>query len=338
MFWDRVAWAYDIFANVMNRKANRALCAEVANWIFPSDTVLECACGTGLLTGVIAPRCHSLVATDFSAKMLKRAKKKCGKYGNVKFEQADILHLDYPDACFDTVVAANVIHLLEEPYRALRELERVCKPDGTILLPTYMNQTDKGTTNRASDAIGKMGVDFKRAFTFDTYKRFLADAGYPDIDCVLCEGRIPCAVAVLSKRTMQAHGHTFFAILSMKRRLILHGSHCFTGNVGKRPNSGCDFKCRKGSNHMRLLPFGYSEMDFAEFALCIGPDISHLEVRAYLIKSFAAVLPHDDPDSDSERDRSKHICREMDKQIETGEGDQRRQRNGSKGKAAVGGS
>lgn len=199
MFWDNVAWVYDVFANIINKKANKALCAAVEKLISPSDDVLECACGTGLLTGVIAPRCKSLVATDFSAKMLKRAKKKYGKYGNVQFEQANILRLPYPDRRFDTVVAANVIHLLDEPYQALRELDRVCKSGGKIIIPTYMNQTDKGKTNSVSDAIGKAGADFKREFTLDTYKQFFSGAGYADASYVLCEGRIPCAVAILQK-------------------------------------------------------------------------------------------------------------------------------------------
>ena len=197
MFWDNVAWVYDIFANVINRKANRALCAAVGELISPADDVLECACGTGLLTGVIAPRCESLIATDFSAKMLKRAEKKYGGYANVRFDEANILRLSYPNGRFDTVVAANVIHLLDEPYQALSELERVCKPGGKIIIPTYMNQTDKGKTNGVSGAIGKAGADFKREFTLDTYKQFFADAGYTDAGYVLCEGRIPCAVAIL---------------------------------------------------------------------------------------------------------------------------------------------
>ena len=54
MFWDRVAWVYDVFANGINRRANRAMCAAVAAQIRPEDEVLECACGTGLLTGAIA--------------------------------------------------------------------------------------------------------------------------------------------------------------------------------------------------------------------------------------------------------------------------------------------
>ena len=79
MFWDRAACVYDLFANVVNRRANRALCDVVAGLILPTDEALECACGTGLLSGVIARRCKSLIATDFSANMLRRAEKKYGR-------------------------------------------------------------------------------------------------------------------------------------------------------------------------------------------------------------------------------------------------------------------
>ena len=200
MFWDNVAWVYDIFAIVINKKADKALCAATEKLISPSDSVLECACGTGLLTGAIAPRCKSLIATDISEKMLKRAKKKFGKHKNVRFEKADISRLPYPDNCFDTVVAANVIHLLDDPLPALSELDRVCKPGGKIVIPTYINRRESGKTNGVSDMIGKAGADFKRAFTFDTYKKFFSDAGYGDASYVLCEGVIPCAVAILKKR------------------------------------------------------------------------------------------------------------------------------------------
>ena len=199
MFWDKVAWVYDVFANVINRKANKALCAAVAELIRPEDEVLECACGTGLLTGVMAPRCRALTATDFSKEMLKRAERKYGKYPNIKFEQADITRLGYPDASFDAVVAANVIHLLDAPYAALRELDRVCRPGGRLIIPTYMNRTEKGKTNSVSGAIGKAGADFKREFTLESYKQFFADAGYTDADYTMCTGRISCAVAVLRK-------------------------------------------------------------------------------------------------------------------------------------------
>ena len=200
MFWDRVAGVYDLFADIFNKKTHKALLAAVSSRITPYDAVLECACGTGLLTGAIAERCRTLVATDFSANMLKRAKKKYGALPNVTFRQADILHLDEPDGQFDVVIAANVIHLLDEPYKALAELDRVCRSGGMIIVPTYMNRNEQGRTSGFASTVGKAGADFKREFTPDTYRQFFAEAGYPDAEYTLCEGRIPCAVAVLQKR------------------------------------------------------------------------------------------------------------------------------------------
>ena len=199
MFWDRVAWVYDVFANGINRRANRAMCAAVAAQVRPEDEVLECACGTGLLTGVIAARCRALTATDFSEKMLAQAERKYANCRNVRFAQADITKLDYPDGRFDAVVAANVIHLLDEPYKALAELDRVCRSGGTIIVPTYMNRSEQGKTSGFASTVGKAGADFKRQFTFDTYKQFIAAAGYDDVDYAYCPGRVPCAVAVIHK-------------------------------------------------------------------------------------------------------------------------------------------
>ena len=97
------------------------------------------------------------------------------------------------------MVAGNVFHLLDEPYRALAELDRVCRKGGRLIIPTYMNETEKGTTNSVSGAIGKAGADFKREFTLASYQAFFREAGYRDGDYTLCRGRVPCAVAVLRK-------------------------------------------------------------------------------------------------------------------------------------------
>lgn len=75
MFWDTIAGVYDIFEDVYNGKVNKELCQEVAELISADDDVLECACGTGMLTVCVAPQCKSIVATDFSKKMLERASK-----------------------------------------------------------------------------------------------------------------------------------------------------------------------------------------------------------------------------------------------------------------------
>lgn len=164
------------------------------------DRVLECACGTGLLTEVIAGRCKALTATDFASKMLKRAEKNCAAYGNITFRQADITALAEPDGEFDKVVAGNVIHLLDEPLKALSELNWVCRDGGQLIIPTYMNRDRKGKTSTFASAVGKAGADFKRQFTLDSYRQFFLDVGYGDVRITLAEGRIPCAVAVMTKK------------------------------------------------------------------------------------------------------------------------------------------
>ena len=45
----------------------------------------------------------------------------------------------------------------------------------------------------------KAGADFKREFTMESYRQFFLDAGYPDVEASLADGRIPCAVAVMRK-------------------------------------------------------------------------------------------------------------------------------------------
>lgn len=200
MFWDRVAGVYDLFVNIINAKVHRKLCEKVAALIAADDEVLECACGTGMLSACIAPQCKSLVATDFSSGMLKRARAKCRKYANVEFTLANISALDFADDSFDVVVAGNVIHLLDEPRAALCELNRVCKTGGKLIIPTYINTRAHGDTSGFIKAIGKAGADFKKQFTFSSYKRFFADSGYTDGTYTMIEGRVPCALAVLQKR------------------------------------------------------------------------------------------------------------------------------------------
>lgn len=199
MFWDNVASVYDIFVKVINKRTHDELKRIVSQYIESQDKVLECAAGTGMLSAVVAERCNNLVATDFSPKMIKRAEKNCSTYNNIKFELADIMTLEYPDNSFDKVVAGNVIHLLDEPIKALAELNRVCKPDGMLIIPTYMNRDKSNKEKSFANAVGKAGADFKRQFNVDSYLEFFKDAGYSDVKVQVAEGRIPCAVAMMRK-------------------------------------------------------------------------------------------------------------------------------------------
>lgn len=199
LFWDRVAFIYDIFVKVINAKTHRQLCREIFDLIEQSDVVLECACGTGMLTEVIAPRCKKLIATDFSEKMLQKTKKKCKSFANTDFLTTDITDLDFGADSFDKVIAGNVIHLLQNPYKALQELEHVCRPGGKIIIPTYINKDKRNKEFEFVKTIGKAGADFKNKFTFESYEEFFKNAGYNNVYFIAVEGKIPCSIAVIRK-------------------------------------------------------------------------------------------------------------------------------------------
>ena len=199
MFWDKIACVYDVFANIINRETNIKLCNVVDCEISSTDDVLECACGTGLLTKAISEKCNSLIATDYSIKMLRIAERKLKKYQNIKFECVDIIKLPYPNNSFDVVIAGNVIHLLNDPIKAIQELDRVCKLNGKIIIPTYMNKNSVGNVDNVSNSINKLGVDFKRKFNKEKYMSFFKDLGYQDVRYIECTGRIPCVVAIIKK-------------------------------------------------------------------------------------------------------------------------------------------
>ncbi len=198
MFWDKVSGVYDLIETVYNGKVYRLLGKKTAEQVCNGDIVLECACGTGAISSCIASKCRLLIATDLAEGMLRQTARKCRKYNNVRIGLADMTQLKWRDNKFDKVVAGNVIHLLDDPYMAVKELERVCKTGGKIIIPTYINASET-VNRRAVRLFERAGVDFKREFTENSYRKFFEDAGYEKVDYYTIDGRMPCTVAVITK-------------------------------------------------------------------------------------------------------------------------------------------
>lgn len=197
MFWDKVAGLYDLFENIYNKKVYRETGISVAKYINQRDTVLECACGTGAISMYIAPKCSKLYATDYSIGMLKQAEKKLSRFDNVIFKKADITSLKAKESSFDVVVAGNVIHLLPEPGIALRELIRVCKNGGKLIIPTYING-DERTNKPVVKLLEKIGINFSNRFDETSYREFFKEMGYDDVAFELVRGRMSCDIAVIN--------------------------------------------------------------------------------------------------------------------------------------------
>ena len=199
MFWDYIANFYDFFENLYNSKVNQELCKKVAERMSSNDNVLECACGTGMISVHIATKCRSLVATDFSQGMLAKSRKRCKNIKNIRVEKANILQLEYPNESFNKVVAANVIHLLDQPDIAISELIRVCKKGGKIIIPTYIITKEHGISTILIRLINHFTKTFLYQFNEQSYKNFFKKLGYSQIDFEVINGRTACCIAVITK-------------------------------------------------------------------------------------------------------------------------------------------
>jgi len=106
------------------------------------ERVLDLACGTGVVT-VNAARsvaAHGAVlGTDLSGQMIEVAKQRAleQQLSNVSFQRMDAEALDLPDASFDVVLCAQVLEHVDDPVQALRELARVTRSGGRVLLSTH---------------------------------------------------------------------------------------------------------------------------------------------------------------------------------------------------------
>lgn len=203
MIWDKLSPFYDFFETVYNGKCYRGIAKKITEYVTKDDIVLECACGTGLLTLPMAKKCKKLIATDLSVGMLRQAKKKVAAYSNTKFGKASILNLPFKEGEFDVVVAANVIHLLEEPAKAISELKRVCKPNGKIILPVYINKEKKNSIV-AAKLLSVFGIEFKRQFSLASYQEFLASHQLSQVTYSVVDGHMPCAFAIITNSDDEA--------------------------------------------------------------------------------------------------------------------------------------
>lgn len=98
--------------------------------------VLDIGAGTGAnLPLVDWDRITSYTVTDLSPRMLDHARQRPEVRDRpVRFEVVEATALPYPDAAFDTVTTSLVLCTVPDPKRTLREMSRVCRPDGRIVL------------------------------------------------------------------------------------------------------------------------------------------------------------------------------------------------------------
>jgi ubiquinone/menaquinone biosynthesis C-methylase UbiE len=99
-------------------------------------TVLDVACGPGIITGALAARAREVVAFDLTPEMLEKARQRCASAGarNVIFREGSATDLPFADNTFDCAATRLSIHHFENPRRVLDEIRRVLLSGGTFVM------------------------------------------------------------------------------------------------------------------------------------------------------------------------------------------------------------
>ena len=103
--------------------------------IRPGYRVLEVGVGTGI-NAALYPRDCSVTGVDLSSPMLEKARERVARKGvrNVRLLQMDAANLKFGDDTFDIVYAPYVISVVPDPVAVTREMCRVCRPGGRIVI------------------------------------------------------------------------------------------------------------------------------------------------------------------------------------------------------------
>jgi ubiquinone/menaquinone biosynthesis C-methylase UbiE len=127
----------------MRRKGGLEILPALAG-VERSDRVLDVACGPGFVALEFAKHARGVVGVDLTPEMLKKARALARRDGvaNVTFRQADVHRLPFRGGSFDLVVTRASFHHFPGPGRALKEIVRVLKVNGRILISDNTSKND----------------------------------------------------------------------------------------------------------------------------------------------------------------------------------------------------
>src|SRR5229473_2202494 len=140
--YENIAWVYDLtFGPALHPGRVNAI-QRMA--IKRGDRVLEVGVGTGINAALYPTDC-SVTGIDLSSSMLEKARERIARKGvrNVRLLQMDAANLKFADDTFDIVYAPYVISVVPDPVAVTREMCRVCRPGGRIVILNHFRSKSR---------------------------------------------------------------------------------------------------------------------------------------------------------------------------------------------------
>jgi phosphatidylethanolamine/phosphatidyl-N-methylethanolamine N-methyltransferase len=112
--------------------------------IKPGDRVLEVGVGTGI-NASLYPRDCAVTGIDLSSSMLEKARERVARKNirNVRLLEMDAADLKFADGTFDIVYAPYLISVVPDPVAVAREMRRVCRPGGRIIVLNHFRSPNR---------------------------------------------------------------------------------------------------------------------------------------------------------------------------------------------------
>jgi SAM-dependent methyltransferase len=143
------------------------------------DTVLDVACGPGLVVAAFAPVVKYAIGLDLVPAMIEKGRTlgTTKRLQNVGWQIGDVLRLPFGENSFSIVVSRYAFHHLEEPLAVLAEMKRVCAPGGSVVLCDVAASSDAARATAYNRMEKLRDPSHRRALPLEELRELFGRAG-----------------------------------------------------------------------------------------------------------------------------------------------------------------